>query len=660
MRFLKIIFYYMLGVLGITFISVIPSVIQSKGIYNVFAYVKGYFLFAAEFIRLENWVYMYKEQHFPLLDYLREPFVYSAQIFLSAMAIGFAAALILTILTHFLPNVIIVPIKRLLSILETVPDLMFAFMLQLFVVYMFKKIDVELFKFTALGEEKIYFAPILTLSILPMISLYRLFLLLVEEEFLKNYTEFALSKGIGKMRILLVHIFRNIFTSIYYHSKIIIWGGLSSLFIVETLFNMRGITAFIAQDFRPIVIAVSLLLIFTPFFIIYQGASLFIKQEESSIEWRLFKEDIASIRKWKLWRRLRQGGSILFIHLKNPKFFIGFTFIAGLLLYSVFYYLLADVPIKNLTFVKDAQGKIVSAPPHPLSSQMLLGSDRYGNSILDLIIVGARYTLFFGILIAVLRVAGGFMFAVRYAFMLKDHTRMLIEKIVDSIHFLPLSLIAYLLLRPILWGKGFGIWVYSFTERITLEVLILTILVVPLTAVLIGNEMRQISKETFVLSAKTLGGDDKHILWTHIFPHLAPRLFILFGQQFIQVMLIFVHLGLFQLFLGGTIISDSILPDPPSTSTYEWSGMIGSTREAFLSGKYWIILPTLGAFMLSIFAMQLMIQGIKEVQQRKVGVLVPKLLKRRKKSINARKTLSLEEESFSLVHSKKRKMDTAG
>ncbi|MBM7690934.1 peptide/nickel transport system permease protein [Peribacillus deserti] len=659
MKLLKIILYYTMGVFGITLISVLPGVIQTKGIYNIFAYLKAFIVFLAEFINIDNWVYMYKEQPYPILEFLREPFIYSAQIFMGAMAIGFFAALILTVLTQFLPKSITTGIKRLLSILETVPDLMFAFMLQLFVVYAFKKSGVELFKFTALGEEKIYFAPILTLSILPMISLYRLFLLLVEEEFLKDYAEFALSKGFGRLRILIVHIFRNIFTSIYFHSKIIIWGGLSSLFIVETLFNMQGITAYITGDFRPIVIAVSLLLIFTPFFILYQGAQFFIKQD-SSIEWELIKKDIAGIKKWKLWLRLQWAGSILLSHLKNPKFFIGFTFITGLLLYSVLYCLLAEAPIKNLTFLKDAQGKIISAPPHPPSSQMLFGSDRYGNSILDLIIVGARYTLFFGLLIAVLRVAGGFLFAVRYAFKLKDHTRLLIEKIVDSIHFLPLSLIAYLLLRPILWGQGVGIWAYSFTERINLEVLILTILVLPLTTVLIGNEIRQISKETFVLSARTLGGDQKHILWTHIFPHLAPRLFILFGQQFIQVMLIFVHLGLFQLFLGGTIISDSILPDPPSSSTYEWSGMIGSTREAFLSGKYWIIIPVLGAFMISIFAMQLMIQGIKEVQQRKVGVLIPKLFKKKEQADLTGKAPKIEEGSFSLVDSGEQKIGNAG
>ncbi|WP_035322964.1 ABC transporter permease subunit [Peribacillus kribbensis] len=651
MKLIKVLFFYILGVMGIISISIVPSVIAERGIYNVFSYITAFVNFFAEFCQAENWVYIYKEQSFPIVEFLREPLLYSAEIFFSAIAAGFLGAFVLTLLTYFLPSFIMVPIKRVLNVLETVPDLMFAFMLQLFAVYLFKQLDTEVFTFTALGDEKIYFAPILTLSILPLISMYRLFLMMVEEEFLKDYTEFALAKGMGKLRILTVHILRNVFASVFYHSKLIVWGGLSSLFIVETLFNMRGITYYMIEDFRPIVIAVSLLLIFTPFFLLYQGAALVIQNEEK-VEWTLIRKDLAGMKRWKLWKSLAKGGKLLFVHMQNPKFCIGFIFIMGFMLYSFFYVIFADVPVEQINFLKDAEGKIISAPPHPPSSEMIFGSDRNGRSILDEIIVGARYTLFFAILIAVLRVAGGFALALRYV-SLKNHTRMLLDKVVDSIHFLPLSLIAYLLLRPILWSVGYNLWVYSLSERLTLEVLILTVLVLPLTTVLIGSEIKLIEKETFVLSAKTLGGDQKHIFWTHVFPHLSPRMFILFGQQFIQVMLIFVHLGLFQLFLGGSIFQDGILFEVPDSSTFEWGGMIGATREAFLSGKYWIILPTLGAFMFSIFAMQLIIQGVKEVQQRKVGVRVPVLFKRKRKTISLKRAVKTEEESFALTKSKK-------
>ena len=67
--------------------------------------------------------------------------------------------------------------------------------------------------------------------------------------------------------------------------------------------------------------------------------------------------------------------------------------------------------------------------------------------------------------------------------------------------------------------------------------------------------------------------------------------------------------------------------------THEWSGLIGELgRTTIASGRYWY-LWILAAFMLAIFAMQLIIQGVKEVQQVKVGVLykAPRVRKQRAK-----------------------------
>src|SRR5690606_18112638 len=134
------------------------------------------------------------------------------------------------------------------------------------------------------------------------------------------------------------------------------------------------------------------------------------------------------------------------------------------------------------------------------------------------------------------RVFVGLVFGVMYAFHLKPNAQKGIGKMVDSIHFLPLSLIAYILLSPILLPTMDG-FAYSFTERILLEIFILTILVVPLTSVLIGKEMGRVLDYEFISSAKVLGGSRFHVFWRHVMPHIGPRLTILFGQQFIQVLL---------------------------------------------------------------------------------------------------------------------------
>ena len=88
-----------------------------------------------------------------------------------------------------------------------------------------------------------------------------------------------------------------------------------------------------------------------------------------------------------------------------------------------------------------------------------------------------------------------------------------------------------------------------------MEMFILTILVVPLTTVLLGKEIKRVLDYEFIASARVLGGSKFHLFWRHIFPHIGPRLTILLGTQFIQVLLIFIHLGIFKFFFGGTKLS---------------------------------------------------------------------------------------------------------
>jgi peptide/nickel transport system permease protein len=643
---LKLVFYYILGLLGIMAISVAPQAVRERGLYNFIGYLEEIIRFIYAFMDKESWSYSYKGYTVHFMDMLLEPYLYSLQVLGGALAIGLVLAFILTVITVFLPRWLSSFLKKLLNTLETVPDLLFAFMLQLFIVYIFKKFGYELMQFTELGDEKIYLAPMITLSVIPMISFFRILLLITEEELIKPHIEFAQSKGMSKGKILLSHVLKNISPSFFYHGKIIIWGMLSSLFVIETIFNMRGITYYIVQDFRPMVIAISLILIFTPFFVIYQGVYLWVNGGRNEDETK-YKKDNDNWTEWKIWEWFSNIRKLWWQHMHNPKFAVGCSVLILMIVYSFGYSIFKENPIKFIQFMQNDEGRIISSPPHKPFGEMILGSDIYGYSILDQLIVGAKYTLVFALVVAFLRVIGGFYLGVAYHFYLKENKKNWINRMVDSIHFLPLSLIAYLLLRPVLWGLPVLGWENSMFERLIYEAIILIILVLPLTTVLIGNELKLIGRKDFVLSAKLLGGSNKHLLWTHLFPHLAPRLFIIFGNQFIQTLLILVHLGLFHLFLGGTIITGGDMPDPPKSGTFEWSGLISSARYSLMTGKYWIVVAPLVAFMIAIIAMQLIVQGVKEIQQQKVGVLVNKSpIKTKNKLLVEKKTYQPVFEDF--------------
>lgn len=676
---LTIITYYLLGLIAILCLSVFPKYALSDSLES-----QGYFQILAsfiteEFINPDAWVYSLNGINSkPIMEILWPAFIYSMEILIGALVVGFILAIILSIFTFFLPKFILQPVKRFLDLMESIPDLIIATLLQAFVVFIYKSTGVELFEVASYSDQA-YLAPIITLAILPAVSLFKIMLLMMEEEYLKVYVTFARSKGVHTLAILLKHILRNIIPISFHHMKIIIWGALSSQFIIERLFNVHGITYFLVESFTPITIAVSLLLIFTPFFVFFQLIEWVMKEEEGVVKdvkrvngkerWSK-KNMLASLRivsinlvetfrniSWRRFSVLKPIFNIVktfFLHMKNWKFALGSIFFFGVIGYSLVYSFVTDSHVDQMRlFYADDGVTLISAMPFAPTEPFFFGSDKLGYSLFDQLVVGAKYTLFFALLIAFLRVIGGLLFGILYSFYLDRGIQKWIAKLADSIHFMPLSLVAYILLTPILLPSMEG-YTNSFTERVLLETVILTILVLPLTTVLIGKEMNHVLESEFITSAKVLGGNKLTLFTRHVLPHIGARLTILFGQQFIHILLIFMHLGLFNYFFGGTKVShDPMFPDPPMSSTYEWSGLIGQVgRTTLSSGQYWYFY-ILAAFMITIFAMQLIIQGVKEIQQVKVGVTykLPRLRKNKKLNNPQKEDYQMSKESFKQTRS---------
>jgi peptide/nickel transport system permease protein len=653
MKLVRLITYYFLGMVSIFCVSIFPQYFSTRGVPDSSGYFEQLLSFGKELFKPESWIYkmeVSKAGGAPMMEIMWPAFIYSMQILAGALSIGFIVAIILALGSAFLPAFMLSPIKKVLDILESVPDLIVATLLQVLSIFLFKSFDIDLFS-VASFKEKAYFAPIVTLAILPLVSMFKILLLMIEEEFLKVYVTFAKSKGINKLNILLKHVIKNIMPISFHHMKIIIWGTLSSQFIIERIFNVHGLTHYLLGNFQPITVFVTLMLIFTPFYFLFQLIDIWLKEEQplsyetrrgtwwqkwrvqTILEWtKLSSENIfytiksINLRKLSPFRPLMNFLFLFSRHMKNWKFALGALFFMVTISYSVIYSVSTDNHVDQVRLHYSEDGvKLLGAAPHAPTEPFFFGSDKLGFSLFDQLVIGAKYTLIFALLIALLRVVGGLIFGVFYAFHLGPRTQQWLGKLVDSIHFLPLSLIAYIILAPILMPAftGFGYeFTYSFTERILLEMFILTILVVPLTTVLLGKEIKRVLDYEFIASARVLGGSKFHLFWRHIFPHIGPRLTILFGTQFIQVLLIFIHLGIFNFFFGGTKLSfDPMGGDPPTSITQEWSGLVGQVgRTAIGSGRYWY-LWILAAFMISIFAMQLIIQGVKEVQQVKVGVL---------------------------------------
>nr|WP_285889594.1 ABC transporter permease subunit [Neobacillus niacini] len=685
MKIVRLFTYYILGIVSIFSVSIFPQYFSTRENPDAPGYFEQLFSFGKGMFQPETWIYKFERSQTggaPMMEIMGPAFIYSMQILLGALITGFSIALFLALGSVFLPKVVLSPFKKLLDVLESIPDLILATLLQVLSIMVFKSFGVDLFE-VASFKEKAYFAPIVTFAILPLVSMFKILLLMIEEEFLKVYVTFVKSKGINKFNILIRHILKNIMPLSFHHIKIIIWGTLSSQFIIERVFNVHGLTYHLLDNFQPITIFVTLGLIFTPFYFLFQLVDFWLKEDQplsyetrrgswvhkwragniAGVVRRFFENILFSLQSinFRKLSPIRPIINLLFTfgrHMKNWKFALGALFFIITISYSVIYSVTTDNHVDQvLLYYAEDGATLLSAVPHAPTKPFFFGSDKLGNSLFDQLVIGAKYTLIFALLIALLRVLGGLLFGVIYAFHLGPRTQQWLGKLIDSIHFLPLSLVAYILLAPILLPqlKGYNyVFTYTFTERILLEMFILTILVVPLTSLLLGKEIKRVLDYEFIASARVLGGSRFHLFWRHIFPHIGPRLTILLGTQFIQVLLIFIHLGIFKFFFGGTKLDfDPGGSDPPMSITNEWSGLIGEIgRTTIASGRYWY-LWILAAFMLAIFAMQLIIQGVKEVQQVKVGVLykLPKIRKVRVKQVSEAPSYQITKNSFKVIGS---------
>jgi peptide/nickel transport system permease protein len=204
-----------------------------------------------------------------LFPSLWDPITYSLTVLFAALCLACFIALFLTVITMMLSERLRSKVKMVFYLFESVPDLLVIMLLQMFVIFFYKQTGVLLVEIAAVGEQKVYMLPILCLSILPTIQLYRLAMLTFEDESRRNYVELIHSLGFGRLYIILVHIFRNAIISVFFQSKKTVWFMLSNLFILELLFNIPGITRFLMSTPQPKIFSVALLAFFVPIFTFY-------------------------------------------------------------------------------------------------------------------------------------------------------------------------------------------------------------------------------------------------------------------------------------------------------------------------------------------------------------------------------------------------------
>ncbi len=223
----------------------------------------------------------------PVFPQLYENISYSLQLLFLALAAAVIFALIGTFITMLLSEKLRSRVKLVFYFLESFPDILIILLAQLSIVIIFQQTGVLVSKIAAIGDDRIYWLPVLCLMILPMIQLYRLSMLTFEAEERHMYVELAKSLGFSKVFILFLHILRNAIISVFFQSKKTMWFMLSNLFILELMFNIPGIMYYMFENLSGILFLVTVLSFFLPVFLLY------------------------SFGEWYFLRRMNRGGATL-------------------------------------------------------------------------------------------------------------------------------------------------------------------------------------------------------------------------------------------------------------------------------------------------------------------------------------------------------------
>ncbi|WP_079506755.1 ABC transporter permease subunit [Mesobacillus jeotgali] len=206
-----------------------------------------------------------------MLPAVMDRFLYSMKTLGIALAVAAGAAFLLSYLLVLFFEKKKDYILSFIEIIRSIPDVLWMFLLQAGVIWLFKSTGVKFIQTTSLGSDnEAVLLPLISLSLPIFLFLTQIIVLKIFEELDKQYIFLAKAKGLSNFYILNVHVIRNISQDLLGHFKTIVWMMLSTLVMVEYIFNLEGLMLFNFKHISVELFVFSCILFFTPFFLIYR------------------------------------------------------------------------------------------------------------------------------------------------------------------------------------------------------------------------------------------------------------------------------------------------------------------------------------------------------------------------------------------------------
>ncbi|MED1866023.1 hypothetical protein P4V41_21460 [Fictibacillus nanhaiensis] len=298
--------------------------------------------------------------------------------------------------------------------------------------------------------------------------------------------------------------------------------------------------------------------------------------------------------------------------VKQPQFVIGFLFILSLLFLSFYWPSLFNVnkaeSLKLMEFMYDENGAITGSIPFSPSEVPPFGTDVTGRQLFYQILDGAKYTLIITFGVAFFRI----FLSVVITLINPKANYSFLNDLVSATLTIPTTILAYIFMTSLMMKNT--IEPMGLTKLIIIQGLILVGIGIPPLISTFSGEIKSILNLDYIKNTFALGAKKPYVYYRHVLPELSTRLILLFAQQMIQVLILLAHLGVLSIFIGGaqTLMLGDIFNLTPKDIPLagEWSGIIGMSFTKLQTAPWAILIP-LSCFAVTIFALNLIIQGVQ-------------------------------------------------
>jgi peptide/nickel transport system permease protein len=215
--------------------------------------------------------YYVRGRELPLFPEFMDVYLTSMLYLVISIVLALILGILLTLLTMLLPSHKRSLPKAILFIIESLPDIFVILIAQLGIIWIYQKTNFLLFNISSGFDENAIVLPILVLSLLPAIYIYKYLLLSFEEEEKLLYVELARGKGLKRTRILVLHIFRNSILTFFNHFKGVFLFAIANLLMLEIIFDIKGFMTFIFENgvLNPEILTMGLFMVFIPSFLMF-------------------------------------------------------------------------------------------------------------------------------------------------------------------------------------------------------------------------------------------------------------------------------------------------------------------------------------------------------------------------------------------------------